>query len=1247
MTVAQRTAGWQFVFRSVCILILMAGRVAPAPVADISSPPAITATSLAAQERARSLAAELVRGVIDVQLRQLEENGLADRPIFGDIKSLRGVVAALVQREMKDVTDLLSRAEEATPAERPALVSDARNLARTIVTRLAAERQQILRRLKEAMLAAQVRAIVDRQKRLLTATESLSTLPDGRREQTTLAAIEEERNVKTLVATLQAALADVGNWGGEIGATSLAGLRTLEREGVSEAVAAAESQLAQADPAGAAAAQRRAIAGLEAVLATVEGNRSARPAGADAGKEAAALGGKAAEMRREMAKVPLTDASVEKLLAEQSALQEALAKFAADLRGEPAAGLVEQAKAASLEAAAGLLEGDQRRAVAAQDTVIERLAEVAAGLDDRQPARAPASAAEFARRAAELMDVFEKVEAFARRQDEINRVSRDQPEAAAEAERGLAAGLAELVTEQSHQSPDGASSDDTRPLLPFAVEQRIAAAADATAEVTRAPTPQATESALHAATDALQAAAREIARAVADAERATLAAKAGELSRAAEVAERAAAAERGIAQAARQAVEPGRAAQDAEPERRQGGSAGDEPRSHVDSLVARQAEVAAIAGQVEDAVDGLAPEAAEMMAQAQAAMQAAREQLEARAAGAERVAEAREAAASMAAVDGPAADQSAGAMPAATPAATEQPPADPANGAADPAPAEPGPLTAAEAAGRAAEALAEAAAAMRADARQATAEAAQVAAVQQEAAAGGDPAAQSGLRKQQNELEAKANDLSRAAQLADRAAAAERGIAEALNQAGVGEQADARQPGEATSDEAAAAATRAQELAAKQAELAAVAETVENALEGVSPAAAEKMAAARAAIEAAREQLIPPATVDGFAGETAADGNPTTNENSGKQSGQQAAGDQAPNQDRPGDQAAAAEKMAAAQAAAEQASQAAAAAAEQAAESLVAAAAAMRDQAKQAAEELARLAARQAAEAGEAGSAAQETALARDEIVAEEIAAALREQAAAREEIAAQAAMLDQPPAGQAAAVDLQQAAAALAEAKERFAVAQRDIGERVAAALDQREIGNQPLRESLAAAAQGDLGTNFQPESPETTADMIAGEPANAAAEQALAAGDGRQGQGEGQPQQGEGKGEGKGEGEGTGQGQQASSEVGDQQSASQSSGSQQASSQQQASEQTSSSGSRVGEALDDGPLQEIATVDRRSEPGSRERDADAVEKSFERDAWFAKLPPEVRKAIRAGSERRAPRGYEEKMNRYFKNIE
>jgi hypothetical protein len=80
---------------------------------------------------------------------------------------------------------------------------------------------------------------------------------------------------------------------------------------------------------------------------------------------------------------------------------------------------------------------------------------------------------------------------------------------------------------------------------------------------------------------------------------------------------------------------------------------------------------------------------------------------------------------------------------------------------------------------------------------------------------------------------------------------------------------------------------------------------------------------------------------------------------------------------------------------------------------------------------------------------------------------------------------------------------------------------------------------------------------------------------------------------------------------------------------------------------GDRRGEARDDGPLREIDAVDKRADAGSRAGDAEVIDKSFERDAWFARLPPEVRQAIRAGSQRRAPRGYEEKMDRYFKNIE
>lgn len=976
-------------------LLAAACLVAHPAVADDAAAPA---AGLAAQERARAIATELVRGVIDGQLRQLEENGLADRPIHADILALRGTIDSLAQREMQEVIDLLGRADAAVPAERREIIGEARSRARAIVTRLAAERQQVVRRLKEATLAAEARSVLERQSRLLKATESLPTLPDGRREQAMLAAIEEERNVKTLLATLQASLADVSNWGGETGATGLAGLRELEKENVAAAVAAAESRLAAADPAAAAAEQRRAIAGLESVLAAVEGNQAVqRGDAAAAGKDAAALAGKAATMRTEMAKVPLTDETVEKLLAEQSALQESLAKLAEQARAEPAvAGLVAKAKEASLEAAAGLLEGDQKRALANQDMVIDSLKQLANRLEAGKPAAA--SAEEFARRAAELMKVLESVQELSKRQDEIGRAAATQPQAAVQAERQVAAAVAKLLDEARGEpkpdlkAPDGeqANAGD----LPAAVEQRLQMAAEAAANVAQAQSPQAAQSALQAATEAMQSATREIANAVADARRAELAAKTGELSRAAEVAERAAATERSIAEAAKQAAQqaatkPGADADDSKAE----------PGQSADELAAKQADVAAVTAKVEDAVDGLSPEAAKMIEKARADMKLAEEQLAARAAG-----------------------------------------------------------------------------------------------------------------------------------------------------------------DETASDKAAQAAARA-----------------------------------------------------------------------------------------------------AAQAAAESAAKAAA----EAAESLAKAAAAMREDAKKAADELARTAAAQAAETSKARQAAnmperqaeslaaRETALARDRLLAEEIAEALEEQSSAREAVAASAKQLEQRSADatsktapdSAAAQNRETAAATLAEAKERFADTQRAVGERVADALDQQEIGNRPLREALEEASrQKDLGTGFVPESPETTADMIAGKKATAAAEEMQAAADGQQQPGQdsksGQPSDS----------------QQASSQQPDQgrdgndgEDGNESKNSQGETSQSKTAqdEKSQSTSSRTGEARDEQPFREIDAVDKQADAGSRAGDTSIDEKSFERDAWFAKLPPEVRKAIRAGSQRRAPRGYEEKMNRYFKNIE
>ena len=83
-------------------------------------------------------------------------------------------------------------------------------------------------------------------------------------------------------------------------------------------------------------------------------------------------------------------------------------------------------------------------------------------------------------------------------------------------------------------------------------------------------------------------------------------------------------------------------------------------------------------------------------------------------------------------------------------------------------------------------------------------------------------------------------------------------------------------------------------------------------------------------------------------------------------------------------------------------------------------------------------------------------------------------------------------------------------------------------------------------------------------------------------------------------------------------------------------------------SQAARQGEAKSDGLLEPMERVDKNAVvAGTRAGDADQAAKSFEQESWFAKLPPEMRQAIRAKSQRRAPRGYEEKLDRYFRNID
>jgi hypothetical protein len=161
----------------------------------------------------------------------------------------------------------------------------------------------------------------------------------------------------------------------------------------------------------------------------------------------------------------------------------------------------------------------------------------------------------------------------------------------------------------------------------------------------------------------------------------------------------------------------------------------------------------------------------------------------------------------------------------------------------------------------------------------------------------------------------------------------------------------------------------------------------------------------------------------------------------------------------------------------------------------------------------------------------------------------------------------------------------------------------------------------------QGELGTGFVPASPEVTAQQIAGAQANAAAAQALAAA-AAAGQ-PGQPMPGEGQGQ-------PGQGQAQTPMQG-------------------AASSTASKGgaAKSGDSSNnqkpppgDLSLDPVAEGDSRGE--KVDQDAEAAALKFAREPWFAKLPPNLKQAIQGNAARsKAPRGYEERLRRYFESVD
>ena len=195
------------------------------------------------QQRARTMTRDLLGGVLDIQLRQLEENGLADQEIYRDIKLMRANLNQLIETEMSKVVDLLAEAQRMPVSKREAAFVDARQQIRTIVRQLAIERQNLMKRLKIAELAEQVRRLIRMQTTVQTATKELPAETKTRQESLTLKAIEDQRDVKELFLHLVDTLIDMKTWSGTLALAAADGIRILKAGEVGKHLDSAGSTL--------------------------------------------------------------------------------------------------------------------------------------------------------------------------------------------------------------------------------------------------------------------------------------------------------------------------------------------------------------------------------------------------------------------------------------------------------------------------------------------------------------------------------------------------------------------------------------------------------------------------------------------------------------------------------------------------------------------------------------------------------------------------------------------------------------------------------------------------------------------------------------------------------------------------------------------------------------------------------------------------------------------------------------------
>ena len=502
-----------------------------------------SSTAIQRQQQAQLLAEQLVSGILDLQLRQLKENGLERLPVYAEIASMRHNLHQLVDRDMRQVVERLIRAERENGAAQNELRRQARVEIREIVVRLMAERLKLEQRLQVSRLAAQVRQLLDLQQRLHQRTQSLTQQENRRRQQLTVRALADQDDVAAVFDDLLRALRQVGSWGGTRAAAALDGLQILRAGAVEEGLQQAATALRRADFDTATQQQSIALEGLTALLQRLDRDRGVERA--DREETIVRIRGLIVlqeALRDETRRADSGELAADAFVQRQTDIHQSIMRLEASIAGTAGADpLWQRAVASSFEAAEHLFSTLRSDALREQAAVIGSLAQLAEQL------RAAGTGDSSEMSSTELAASIRRLEALGRSlKDTIQ--SHEQ-----------------WVAEATANRPDQAFTD-AKPYranvpqvpaaerLPTAVEAALENAQDQATELVRLTTPPriAEPTTLQSAVDQTGVAIRqtqaEVQSHLSDLRRRQLSVEVGEIARAAESLERAAAAERILAE---------------------------------------------------------------------------------------------------------------------------------------------------------------------------------------------------------------------------------------------------------------------------------------------------------------------------------------------------------------------------------------------------------------------------------------------------------------------------------------------------------------------------------------------------------------------------------------------------------------------------------------------------------------------------------------------------------------------------